>query len=160
MRLDIGCGTNPMEGFTGVDRYVVMDGIVNADMWDLPYPDDSIDEIYSSHALEHVEKGMIESTLREWRRVLKPGAAALILVPDLEWCCRNWLEHKTNDWWMDTIFGNQTHAGEFHKTGFTNEIMFKYLGNAGFKEAKYGEKTDHEQNTLWFVVRKDGLLTA
>jgi len=154
LKLDIGSGPFPIPGFTGVDRYIASDGIVNANMWELPYADDSVDEIYSSHALEHVEKRMIIPTLKEWRRVLKPGATATLFVPDLEWCCRQWLERQTNDWYLDIIFGNQTHPGEFHKTGFTTNLMLGYLGNAGFTEARHGAIEDHEQNTLFFVVSK------
>ena len=39
------------------------------------FEDDSIDEIYASHVLEHLSyRNEIVPALKEWRRVLLPGA--------------------------------------------------------------------------------------
>lgn len=148
MKLDMGCGIKPAAGYTGIDLYVVGEGIVNAPMWKLPFPDDSIEEVYSCHALEHVPKRGIVPTLKEWHRVLEPGGMVNISVPDLEWCCREWLARQTNDWYMDIIFGNQDHAGEFHMTGFTRDILREYLEQAGFERIDIGTAWTHRQNTL------------
>jgi predicted SAM-dependent methyltransferase len=157
IRLDIGCGSSPIPGYTGVDLYTKAD--IQAPMWALPYEDNSVDEIYTNHALEHVTKAKIVPTLTEWRRVLKPGGRLTIGVPDLEWCVRMWLAHKTNDWYMDIIFGNQEHEGESHQTGFTKEIMLHYLGLAGFKKVSvsdvFRESTSHKQRTLVFGLVKE-----
>lgn len=152
VKLDIGCGMLPRPGYTPVDKYVTGPGFVNCDMWALPYGDSEVDEIFSSHALEHIPKAAVVPTLNEWRRVLRPGASATILVPDLEWCCRAWLDHKTNDWWMEIIFGNQNHPGEFHMTGYTPEIMIAYLQEAGFAKVEWGTTETHRQQTLVFVA--------
>ena len=153
--LDVGCGVNVRPGFTGIDAYVQGDNIVNAQMWDLPYKDNTVDEIYCSHALEHVPKRAVGACLHEFWRVMKPGALLTILVPDLEWCCRAWLEHKSNDWFMDIIFGNQDHQGEFHLTGFNQRIMVGYLEAAGFKgDLRFGDVNSHDQKTLVFQITK------
>lgn len=155
VRLDVGCGVNVHPGFTGVDAYVQGQGIVNAQMWDLPYPDNGVDEIYCSHAMEHIPKRAVTPVLREFYRVLKPGGRLTILVPDLEWCCRAWLEHKSNDWFMDILFGNQDHPGEFHMTGYNQRIMVGYLQSAGFAgDCLYAETNSHDQKTLVFQVTK------
>ena len=157
IKLDIGCGKDVIEGCVGIDAYVQGENIVNAPMWSLPYPDNSISEIYSSHALEHVSKAMVLPTLKEWLRVLEPGGTALIAVPDLEWCCTEWLKRKTNDWYMDIIFGNQKHGGEFHLTGYTQEIMGTYLVEAGFyNEIGFTHAWSHRQRTLLFQAKKAG----
>ena len=75
--LDIGCGMKLAEGYTGVDAYVTGPGIINAPMWSLPFNDDTVEEIRSSHALEHVAKRMVPVTLAEWQRVLMPGGRLL-----------------------------------------------------------------------------------
>lgn len=154
MRLDIGCGIYKREGFTGVD----VDPSVNPDicspMWYIPLADNTVDEIYSSHALEHVTKFQVVPTLLEWKRLLKPGGQAVIQVPDLEWCCRAWLSHPQTDWWMDTIFGMCTTEGEQHRTGFTTLIMMDYLAQAGLYVVMNQTVDSHGQPTLEFVVRK------
>ena len=155
MKLDIGCGRNPIQGYIGIDAYVEHEGIVKAEMWKLPYADAEIERIYSSHALEHISKIQVVPTLKEWHRVLKPGGEAEIRVPDLEWCCNAWLHHQSNDWFMDILFGNQEHAGEFHKTGFTVPIMSLYLNAAGFSSYLVSAIESHAQKTLVFIATKE-----
>lgn len=46
-------------------------------------PDESVDALYCSHALEHVKIENLESTLNEWSRVLKPGGYLFLSVPDM-----------------------------------------------------------------------------
>lgn len=152
MRLDIGCGTFKRQGFIGVDPYAEAD--VHASMWSLPFPDDSIEEIYSSHALEHIGKFEVLDTLKEWRRILRPGGKIEIQVPDLRWCCQQWLARQTTDWYLDILFGMQNHPGEFHKTGFTPAIMFDYLKAAGLVLLDEGTIDSHGQPTLCFMVTK------
>lgn len=156
LRLDIGSGDNPREGFTGVDLYSDAEGIVNAPMNALPFPDESVDEIYSSHALEHIGKYEVVPTLREWRRVMKWDARLTIEVPDLTWVCKNWLSWLTNDWHMDAIFGDQSTPGQYHKTGFTRKIMYGYLEQAGFENREVASAIiwSHEQDCLVFTLTK------
>lgn len=47
-------------------------------------PDESVDALYCSHALEHMKIGQLEDTLDEWARVLKPGGPLFVSVPDLK----------------------------------------------------------------------------
>ena len=130
IKLDIGSGGKAFNpDFIGVDAFVEAD--VQALMWDLPYKDGEVDVIFTSNALEHVSKFDVIPTLREWKRVLKIGGQMEIVVPDLEWICRWWLKHQQTDWSMDIIFGNQRHEGEYHKTGFTIDIMHQYLEVCG-----------------------------
>lgn len=130
IKLDIGSGRKSLDStFLGVDAYT--DAEVQAFMWNLPYQDGTVDTIYSSNALEHVSKFDVVPTLREWKRVLKIGGKLEIIVPDLEWACCWWLKHQQTDWSMDIIFGNQRHEGEYHKTGFTPDIMHQYLTVTG-----------------------------
>lgn len=156
IRLDVGSGPEPKEGFTGVDLYAEGEGIVKAPMGELPYESESVDEIYCSHALEHVGKYEVTPILREWWRVLKWDGKLTIEVPDFEWVCKNWLIHKTNDWHMDAVFGDQTTPGQYHKTGFTRPIMYEYLTAAGFigRPVTSAIVFSHEQDCLVFTIIK------
>lgn len=152
LKLDIGSGPNPIPGFKGVDPYCDTD--YRAEMWDLPFANDSVDEIFSSHALEHIPQKMVLPTLAEWRRVIKPDRIITIRVPDLEWCVTNWLKNKSLGWELATIFGNQERDGEFHKTGFTTPIMIHYLMQSGLKLKRHEILFTHQQQTLSFEVSK------
>src|SRR5207237_7981161 len=45
----------------------------------LPFPDDSVDTVYSSHMLEHVTD--FRATVRDWHRVVRPGGFIACVVP-------------------------------------------------------------------------------
>jgi len=53
--------------------------MVQMDITDIHYPDNSFDVIYCSHVLEHVPAD--RTAMRELARVLKPGGWAVLAVP-------------------------------------------------------------------------------
>ena len=154
MKLDIGSGPKPIEGYTAVDLFAESEGVIKAPMWALPFEDGTIEAINSSHSLEHIPKKQVVPTLQEFYRVLEDYGVLDIEVPSLVWCCEKWLEHQSNDWWMDIIFGNQDDSGQFHMTGFTVQILSSYLYEAGFTEFSYGKVWSHEQECLSYRVIK------
>lgn len=126
VKLDIGSGGfSSDETFISVDLYT--DADIQAPMWSIPLPDDSVDVIWSDHALEHVPKEGVVPTLCEWGRLVKPGGNIQFFVPDLEWCLLWWLRHQTTGWDMDVLYGNQNHPGEFHRTGYSMDIILDYI---------------------------------
>jgi predicted SAM-dependent methyltransferase len=152
IKLDIGSGGKAAaylgDGWLGVDMYVD-EADINAPMDELPFADGEVDEIFSSHALEHVGKYDVLPVLKEWYRVLKPGGKLTLRVPDLEWCVRRWLERKNSTGWdLDIIFGNQNHSGEFHKTGFTEQTIQQYVRVSGFHIVKLESLQTHGQKTI------------
>lgn len=81
----IGCGTNYLYGFVNVDANLRQ----KVDMWldvrnGLPFPDQSVDFLYSCHVLEHFYPEEALGIFREMRRVLKPSGVARIAVPSWE----------------------------------------------------------------------------
>ncbi len=59
----------------------------------IPFEDSSVDAVYHSHFLEHLDREVVPGFLREVRRVLKPGGVQRIVVPDFERLCRAYLDH-------------------------------------------------------------------
>ncbi len=49
-------------------------------MYPLAYKDESVDEIYASHVLEHFPYNKTQEVLNDWVRVLKPGGRIRIPV--------------------------------------------------------------------------------
>jgi SAM-dependent methyltransferase len=96
---DIGCSTGfllddvraayPTATLVGVDligaglakahRLVPTAQLVRADTCDLPITDARLDSVVSANLLEHVPNDC--AALREFRRVLRPGGRAVIVVP-------------------------------------------------------------------------------
>lgn len=166
INLLLGCGPSPIhpqhlvmmekiaptadfDEWVLIDKYVHEAGILNYDALNLPYKDGEIDNIYTSHLLEHFSLKEAQSALVEWKRVLKEGGRLVINVPDMEWAAQAILalcdrKHpnlgndkidsdlfNTLEMLMEVIYGNQDHEGEFHKSGYTVSIienMFKKVG--------------------------------
>lgn len=95
MKLDLGSGATPREGFVGIDLYcgdlsVTLDTaaagqIVAIDLTCFPWPleDDTVDEVWCSHFVEHLD-GQWVQFVDELHRVLKPGAVATVVHPNVK----------------------------------------------------------------------------
>ena len=59
----------------------------------IPFDSDSIDVVYHSHFLEHLERDAAKLFLKEVRRTLKPNGIQRIIVPDFEQLCKEYLDH-------------------------------------------------------------------
>ena len=79
-RIELGCGCTKTEGYIGVDRFDLQGVDIIADLdTSFPFENDSVDEIWASHSLEHLEN--IEHVFKEIYRVCKHGAIVQILAP-------------------------------------------------------------------------------
>ena len=59
----------------------------------LPYKNNSVDVVYHSHLLEHIDRSMVKDFLFEIFRVLKPNGVQRIVVPDLYFLCKSYVEN-------------------------------------------------------------------
>lgn len=106
-RIELGSGPHGEPGFIHVDAIKSGNVDVEADIRNLYWlEDDSIHEIYSAHAVEHISYTEIETVLKDWFRALKPGGRITIKMPDLDFLCRAYVEgiHSTEEI-MVAIFG-------------------------------------------------------
>ena len=121
VKLDFGCGKNKQQGFIGVDSLEFEGVDIVADLrqpwqWD----DDSVDEVYSSHFVEHLTNPERMHFWNELGRVLKKGATARIITPHWSNACAygdpthqwppmsEWAAYYLNKDWRDV---NAPHAG-------------------------------------------------
>lgn len=82
VKIELGAGNKP-----GTDGWTTIDITEKCNIyWDLrnglPFPDESIDGIYSCHFFEHLNYKNAQSLLKECYRVLKPNGFFSISVPN------------------------------------------------------------------------------
>lgn len=79
VKLDIACGKNKKNGFTGVDIWEGADIVANLEKFPWPFEDNSVDEIFCSHYIEHTPD--LVSFANELYRILKIDGKAEIIAP-------------------------------------------------------------------------------
>lgn len=108
----------------------------------------SIDAIYSSHNLEHLEPHEVPVALHEFERVLAPEGFILLTCPDLQKVCELVASNRLDEPAyftragipiapMDILFGWRTalasgKSSMAHRCGFTGKVLEKALRDAGF----------------------------
>lgn len=80
-KLNLACGKDIKEGYVNLD-WAKLDGVdvihdINKFPW--PFKDNTFDEIYCSHILEHVDD--LIKTMREIKRIGKKEAEIIVRVP-------------------------------------------------------------------------------
>lgn len=85
MKLNLGSGNRPLEGYINVDKQMRMDCDVtwNLDICPWPFEDNSCEEIIASHVLEHLGQlpNVFSSIMQEIYRILVPGGLLIVKVP-------------------------------------------------------------------------------
>ncbi len=161
--LHVGCGSAPKarlpkcfrrsdwtEVRVDIDASVLPD--IVADIKDLSaVASGSVDAIWSSHNLEHVDGYQVQTCLSEFRRVLTCGGFALITLPDLDAIARFVMQGKLMDVVyespaggirpLDMLFGHQRslkNGSSFmaHRTGFTAGSLTQALIDAKFDDVR------------------------
>jgi predicted SAM-dependent methyltransferase len=105
------------------------------------FPDGVFGAVYGSHVLEHLDfKGQLQSALREWFRVLRPGGCLYVAVPDFAVIAQLFLAGtlSLNDRFRLVMiaFGGHNDAHDYHQVAFDFEILGHFLREAGFADVE------------------------
>lgn len=156
-------------------KIIRMTGTIQGDLLDIPWPknillydltkklpfdDNSIDCIYSSHSLEHLYLEQAKNLLKESFRVLKPKGIIRIVVPDLKAFIKKYLADSNKKLTMgettaDKLLNNlrlqqpnpqvnnliiriynKLNNTDSHKWMYDINSLTFYLKSAGFVEVK------------------------
>jgi hypothetical protein len=83
LKLNLGCGQNPLAGYVNVDKFGTPDVKCDLEQFPWPWEDGSVGEIVLNHVLEHL--GASAETfidiVKEMYRVCRDGASVRITVP-------------------------------------------------------------------------------
>ena len=155
LRLNLGCGHIPLDGYVNVDSRELPGVDVLADVRHLPFDPDTVDEIYGAHLLEHFPLDELERVvLPKWRALLRPGGTLRLVVPDSGAMLD---EYAAGRFSFDDLrlvtFGDQEYDGDFHFTMFTPESLAELLKVAGFEDVQVLETGRRNGACLEMEVR-------
>jgi predicted SAM-dependent methyltransferase len=133
MKLHIGCGEKYLPGYKHMDiierPHIDFVGTAN----DLSFlENDSVDEIYACHILEHFKRFEIENVLSEWNRVLCKSGVLRLSVPDFAAIAAEYAEHKNLNSVLGLLYGGQNYEYNFHYQVYDFGRLKTLLENAGF----------------------------
>ena len=155
MKLHIG-GKQEKEGWS-ILNIQKKDGVdFLGDISDLSqFQENSIQEIYASHVVEHIDQKDIKKTLKGIYRILKNDGKFYVSVPDLDILCRIFIEKdapiKVKYHVMRMMFGGQTDKFDYHYFGWNFEFMNNYLLEAGFERIERVKTFDIFDDTSSFA---------
>jgi len=133
IRVHLGCGVKRLDGWIHVDAQPqpLLDHQTTVDNLYM-FQDNTVDEIYACHVLEHVGRKEVASVLREWNRILKDGGIIRISVPDFDAVVTHYQEHRSLEDIMGLVVGGQRDEFDFHCVLFNFQSMQHLLHSNGF----------------------------
>lgn len=133
MKLHLGCGTKYLEGFLHLDiiEYDHIDHVCEVDNLNF-IEDNSVDEIYACHVLEHFKRQNIQAVLNEWFRVLKIEGILRISVPNFEAIVNHYNKFKNTNSLIGLLYGGQTYEYNYHHIIFDFNSLKQILTEIGF----------------------------
>lgn len=169
MLVELGGGTNPHPRASIVIDLHHPKGAPASDATKTPWlvygpsgleaiPSDSVDEVYSSHFMEHIHRGQpLLNVMNEAWRILKPGGTLTMVVPLVGYTLNDGSGHLVNSW---QPYADPTHVnfwwfpeallyfcdGPFKPNADYGIKVWSYLGT-------YREYTDIDQEGSWWSIR-------
>lgn len=134
MRVNLGCGHITAPGYINVDMRNLPGVDVVAEVGNLPFEPDSLDEISSTHLLEHFpQEELRRRLLPYWRGLLKPRGLFRAVTPD----GAAMLTHAADGSYAfsdfrEVLFGSQDYEGDFHFNLLTPHSLRELVQDAGF----------------------------
>lgn len=153
MKLNIGCGSRRIEGYTGVDAIERPAADIIAHANKIPLGDGVVEEVMAIHLFEHFYRWECDAVLQEWHRLLIPGGRLILELPNLLKCCHNVIADmgtlrggKDPD--QLTLWGlygdpRQSDAFMSHKWGWTPKTLRAILLENGFIDVEEGVTQFH-----------------
>lgn len=137
MQLILCAGEKQRQGWTNHDvrRLEGIDIVCDLKLIKAHVPDNSCTDIEITHALEHFPTKEVPEVLSIIYDLLQDNGKLYVEVPNFAWHAQLLTEYRDDDA-IYYAFGGQLDEYDFHKTGFTPEILERRLKEAGFKDIK------------------------
>lgn len=170
MNIEFGCGGKlQYNNYVGCDVRAFPCVKYVCQAWDIVnYVDENtVDNIHSRHFFEHLTFVQAKKTLSAWKHILKKGGKLSIIVPDMSFHIKQWLNlsRKTTintngmsdeEWSIAGFWGWQRETEkeeiwDIHKSGYDEKLLYDILENFQFNNI---ERVEHGPMHLWMTCLK------
>lgn len=136
IRLDICGGEYPYgNGFLNVDIRELPYVDVVTEIRNLPFDDNTVDEIFSCGTLEHFNIEEVKEVMAEFYRVLKSSGKVSIGVPDLTSLVNAYSRGLIDFELLNQyLYGAQANSYDLHKCVYDYQNMSRLLSSVGFRD--------------------------
>jgi hypothetical protein len=134
LKLNLGCGHIPIDGYINVDQRQLPGVDMIADVRNVPIEAGSVDEVYSAHLVEHFPQEELKRRLLPyWKSLLRAGGTFRAVVPDGEAMLAGVAagSYSFADF-REVLFGAQDYSGDFHYNLLTPDSLSELLRGVGF----------------------------
>jgi len=168
-KLHLGCGDIKIPGYINIDSRKTKATDIIHDIKDLSiFDNDSVDEIYACHVLEHFGRFEVNDILKNWNKTLKQNGVLKIAVPDFESICSIYNETNKISLIEGPVIGGQTYENNFHYNIFDYDKLKKILLDCGYKsierynwkETEHSEIDDYSQAYIPHMQKETGKLIS
>ncbi|MEI7961080.1 MAG: methyltransferase domain-containing protein [archaeon] len=144
-KLEIGSGAKPKAGYIHFDARSNVKADVIGDARQLPFLENEFEEVYSRFFLEHLPRKDAKQAVSEMLRVLKTKGTIEIIVPNIAYFCKLYLEEKgqKKQWALNKIYGFENYPEDHHFFGYDFETLETTLKEVGFSNVE--QVKDDEQ---------------
>jgi predicted SAM-dependent methyltransferase len=165
-KLHLGCGTKHLDGYTNIDiRYLPGVDEVNNIRFLRNYKENSVDEIYACHVLEHFGRWEYKEVLKRWFEILKPEGQLRLAVPNFNAICRYFTQTNDLKSVLGLLYGGQDYDENYHYITFEPILLYKELEEIGFKtvtgyDSEQFPGDDYSKSYLPHMDKENGILMS
>lgn len=163
IKLNIGAGRTKKDGYISIDAFNSNADIL-APANNTGFKENSVDEIFSSHMIEHIDRAELDDVITHWYKILKKGGLVHVLVPNAKLYLQEWLDAENkSDWqhlenwgtrWIMGFEGKG--AGMYHRNLFCTETLKRLFQRNNFKIQLCEITETRVKNKNHFEYRKNG----
>ena len=165
VKLNLACGEYYLGGYTNIDNNSHGNYTVDkkADIFDLSYEEDSVDEILLSHFMMYVDRSAAPAFLKKLYGWLKPRGILVVETGDLKYIAKNILNTDNPDiiegkdgvtqlfGWDGSAEGRPNSQG--HKWAWCPETLEPLFIGAGFSETIISRGKHHDNPERDFIIK-------
>lgn len=159
-KIQLGAGNSNSNEYINTDFYQIDNIDLQINLLEpLPFDNNSIEEFYSNHVLEHIKIINIDKLFEEIYRCLKPKGRFVSTLPDFEKAAMQFIKgenlyNATGSIWGCSTLGWQPEEAHIHVYGWTKSSLKQKLEEKNFKIEKL-KQVGTEITVLEFTAIKE-----